>query len=114
MYAYGRALTGAGIPVGTMLPVAAATVPADIRRAAGEWVQHNTHGQWAEVACPLSSQGGCDYGCKVYARRWGKGLRYAVLHSRTYGHPGDFTSRSRAAWWYEEDTYSGPTFRECH
>lgn len=111
------ALTGAGVPVGEMAPVWADSVPADIRRAAARFLRPPGGmpggSVWQEVAAPLSSQGGCDYGCKLYARRWGRGIRYAVYHSPVYGHGRQaVTVRSRAAWWAEEDNYSGPTYRE--
>jgi hypothetical protein len=64
--------------VGVMLPLAAALVPADTKRHAARYVSSF----WAEVEGT-----DCRYGCKVYARRQGAVIRYAVMHSRTYGHP---------------------------
>lgn len=99
MFTLRYALTGAGIPVGEMVGVWAETVPADIRRSAREWVRPD--GSWSEISAPLSSQGGCQYGCKIYARRWGNGIRFAVFHSPTYGHG-------------RQEVTPGPVVRECH
>lgn len=66
------------------IPVAASTVPQETRR----WAVRALVGQhgWLEIECLLSTQGGCEHGCKLYARRWGHTVRYAVFHLSTYGH----------------------------
>lgn len=67
------------------IPVATDSLSADTIRHA-RWAVQGT--QWEEIEQPLSSQGGCcRYGCKLYARRWGAALRFAVVHLSAYGHP---------------------------
>lgn len=94
LHALAVALRDPSLPVGTMLPVSAATVPTPLRR---ETNARATSG-WSEVYAPMSARGewfgrewvnypeGCRFGCKLYARRQGATVRYAVLHSTTYGH----------------------------
>ena len=41
---------------------------------------------WTEVYGPLASHGGCQYGCKLYARKRGAVTQTAVFHSSAYGH----------------------------
>jgi hypothetical protein len=91
------AFTDPALPVGRMIPVVASTIPADIRRAVARNVAaqvavarpgtaHLAGRSWSEVYGPLDSQGGCKFGCKLYARRQGAVITYAVHHSLTYGH----------------------------
>lgn len=46
-----------------------------------------TSSTWQEVTGLLESQGGCQYGCKLYARKRGAVTQTAIFHSSTYGHP---------------------------
>lgn len=71
--------------VDEMIPVLTSTVPVDVRDDARA-ITSDTR-SWREVYAPSASRCGCRYGCKLYARRWGSGIRYAVRHSSTYGHP---------------------------
>jgi hypothetical protein len=91
------AFTDPALPVGRMIPVIAATIPADIRRSvtrnfdaqravARPGTAHLAGRSWSEVFGPLDTQGGCRFGCKLYARRQGAVIAYAVHHSLTYGH----------------------------
>jgi hypothetical protein len=66
--------------VNVMLPVAAASLPTWLRKAALE------QGHWREIGQP-DRQDGCEYGCKVYGRQRGCVKQYAVHHSSVYGHP---------------------------
>jgi hypothetical protein len=90
-----RAFRDPALPIETMLPVRAATVPADVRRQGRRMVLDRAQAQargfrtrtsWTEVFAPLDTQGGCRFGCKLYARLQGATVRWAVCHSRTYGH----------------------------
>jgi hypothetical protein len=65
-----------------MVPVDYYSVPGEIRAHARRYA---TDKWWHEVAAPLSTQGGCKYGCKVYARRRGAVMEFAVRHSSIYG-----------------------------
>lgn len=68
--------------INKMVPVDYQSVPVEIRSHARRYANDKF---WHEVAAPLASQGGCKFGCKVYARRRGAVLEFAVLHSSTYG-----------------------------
>lgn len=83
---YHKALADATV-VNRAIPVAASTVPQETRRWATRTLASGRHDGWLEVECLLSSQGGCQYGCKLYARTWGPTVRYAVFHTSSYGHP---------------------------
>jgi hypothetical protein len=89
-----RALRDPSLPVGTLLPVSADSVPLPLRREQSARADSG----WREVYCPTTPHGewhgrtwveypqGCRFGCKLLARRQGAVVRYAVLHSLTYGH----------------------------
>lgn len=74
-------------PVDKMIPVSAASIPLSIRREYGvnSWRMSCIGSSWTEVYAP--SGNACKYGCKVYVRKSGCVVRWAVLHSSTYGHP---------------------------
>ena len=83
------------LPVAEMIPVQSASVPADVRRdavtmvnrqAASHVPSHRGRTSWMEVYGPLDTQGGCVFGCSLYARKRGVVVEYAVHHSLTYGH----------------------------
>ena len=89
------ALTDPTLPVGEMIPVQAATIPAIIRRDATRMVHrqaaahvpsHRGRTSWMEVYGPLDTQGGCRFGCKLYARKRGAVTVYGVHHALAYGH----------------------------
>lgn len=65
--------------VGEMIPIHADSLPDHIRR---DYLRCTAR-FWEECYMPVD---GCRYGCKVYWRRQGAVVRYAVSHSRTYGH----------------------------
>lgn len=50
------------------------------------WARRVTDRNWTEVCGLLESQGGCRYGCKLYARKRGAVTQTAIFHSSTYGH----------------------------
>jgi hypothetical protein len=87
-----QAFTDPTLPVRTILPVQHATVPADWRRDATRMLRDRISRQvrssmsWLEVCGPLESQGGCCFGCKLYARQRGAVVEFSVFHSLTYGH----------------------------
>lgn len=73
-------------PVDQMILVSAASIPLSIRREYGVngWRMKYVSNSWTEAYAPAD---GCRYGCKVYVRKSGAVVRWAVLHSSTYGHP---------------------------
>ncbi len=85
-YTLARALKDPSLPVGVMLPVLARTIPAEIARdvAPGAWAAAGP--SWTEAYAPMHWQGGCEFGCKVYARNIKGRTQFAVSHSLTYGH----------------------------
>lgn len=90
------ALKDPTLPVGEMIPVQATSIPAEVKRDAVRMLARIMAGyapsytrkrtSWTEVYGPLDTQGGCTFGCKLYARQQGATVRYAVHHSLTYGH----------------------------
>jgi len=84
------------LPVGEMIPVQAASVPADVKRDAERMLTQTMASyapsytrertSWMEVYGPTDSQGGCIFGCKLYAKVQGATTRYAVHHALAYGH----------------------------
>lgn len=65
-----------------MVPVRAESVPLPIRRVQA----FRATSSWSEVLCPSQSDMGCKYGCKVYARKRGCIVEFAILHATSYGH----------------------------
>lgn len=90
-YTYEQAMTDPSLPVGKMLMVHAASVPRKFRN-----LDNYPEPVWRELCAPMklthySVTGAppipaCEFGCKIYVRRQGATIRYAVLHSLTYGH----------------------------
>lgn len=91
MLTFDRAFTGAGVDVGVMVPIAADSVPAEWRRHAAALDARDGR-NWTELGMPTH---GCDFGCKLYVKRHGEHFRYAVYHSRTYGHGSSTVTLAR-------------------
>lgn len=97
-----EAFTDPGLPVGQMIPVRYATVPPAWRRDARALIRdegvsrpagRRARTGWLEVCGPLASQGGCRFGCKLYVRRRGAVIEFAVFHCLAYGHSHSPDSR---------------------
>lgn len=70
-------LTDETAPVDVMIPVTGREIPGHLRPRDGYLTRW-----WQEVMGTFD----CKYGCKVYARKRGCIVQYAVFHSSTYGH----------------------------
>jgi hypothetical protein len=81
LHSFADAVTSRNLPVGVILPVAAATIPASFKALTRRNPDPYARTSWGEVAMT-----DCAYGCKLYARRQGAVTRYGVLHSLAYGH----------------------------
>lgn len=81
-----QVMTDTSAPVDRMIPVAAASIEVGLRRLTQSRMKSGQYYYfgWDEVYQPSR---GCKYGCKVYARKQGAVIRYAVMHSSSYGHP---------------------------
>lgn len=81
------ALSDPTLPVGEMLVIDSSTVPAWVK---SEAKRNLPSVGWSEMYQPMQSlqdeHSGCKFGCKVYGRRRGAVIEYAVFHSLTYGH----------------------------